>query len=185
MIAHLFQPASEYGQPGMDELHEQTVNLLSFQQLPKNVFDVQVAFNMVARYGQLSKFSLDTVSQRVLRHYRQLADGAADLSLVTVQAPTFHGHVFSIYLETDKPVAVEELSQALAGEHVVITGAEDMPSNVTASGQGDILVAISADANQKNGAWLWVATDNLRIAALTAVECAETMAASRPRGQVQ
>ena len=38
----------------MDELHEQTVNLLSFQQLPKKIFDVQVAFNMVARYGEQS-----------------------------------------------------------------------------------------------------------------------------------
>src|SRR5438132_2317498 len=31
----------------MDELHEQTVNLLSFQQLPKKIFDTQVAFNML------------------------------------------------------------------------------------------------------------------------------------------
>ena len=30
----------------MDELHEQTVNLLSFQQLPKIVFEPQVAFNL-------------------------------------------------------------------------------------------------------------------------------------------
>ena len=51
MVATVFEPASEYGQKGMDELHEQTVNLLSFQDLPKKVFDVQVAFNMVARFG--------------------------------------------------------------------------------------------------------------------------------------
>jgi len=36
-----------------------------------------------------------------------------------------------------------------------------------------------------NSAWLWIAFDNLRLAATTAVECAEAMAASRPRGQVQ
>ena len=34
-VATIFQPASEYGKRGMDELHEQTVNLLSFQQLPQ------------------------------------------------------------------------------------------------------------------------------------------------------
>jgi hypothetical protein len=33
--------------------------------------------------------------------------------------------------------------------------------------------------------WLWAATDNLRVAALTAVECAESLTASRPRGQIQ
>jgi len=31
----------------MDELHEQTINLLNFQQMPTGVFDVQVAFNMI------------------------------------------------------------------------------------------------------------------------------------------
>ena len=51
MTASVFQPASEQGQKGMDELHEQTVNLLSFQQLPKNIYDAQVAFNLVGRYG--------------------------------------------------------------------------------------------------------------------------------------
>ena len=49
-IATLFEPASEHGRRGMDELHEQTVNLLSFQQLPKGVFDTQVAFNLLDRY---------------------------------------------------------------------------------------------------------------------------------------
>src|ERR1700674_3349657 len=49
VVATVFEPASQHGQKGMDELHEQTGNLLSFQQLPKNVFDTQVAFNMVTR----------------------------------------------------------------------------------------------------------------------------------------
>jgi aspartate-semialdehyde dehydrogenase len=86
----------------------------------------------------------------------------------------------------EKPVAIADLSQALAGEHVVVSGSpEDVPTSVSAAGQGDILVALSTDANHNNGVWLWATTDNLRVAALTAVECAETMTASRPRGQIQ
>src|ERR1700685_101173 len=81
MIATVFEPASENGQKGMDELHEQTVNLLSFQELPKNVFDIQVAFNMVARYGQRSNLSLQAVSERILKHYRQIAHGATEPAL--------------------------------------------------------------------------------------------------------
>jgi aspartate-semialdehyde dehydrogenase len=170
----------------MDELHEQTVNLLSFQELPKSVFDTQVAFNMVARYGQRSNLALDAVSQRIRRHYRKIAPGAVEPALQVLQAPVFHGHAFSIYLETENPVAVADLSQALSGEHVVVSGSpEDTPTNVSAAGQEDILVSVTADANQKNGVWLWVTTDNLRLAALAAVECAETMTASRPRGQIQ
>ncbi len=186
MVATVFEPASENGQKGMDELHEQTVNLLSFQELPKNVFDIQVAFNMVPRYGQRSELALDAVSQRIRKHYRRIARGATEPSLQVLQAPVFHGHGFSVYLEMEKPVAIADLSRALAGEHVVVSGSpEDTPTNVSAAGQGDIQVAITNDANHKNGAWLWATTDNLRVAALTAVECAETMTASRPRGQIQ
>ncbi|MGA7081285.1 MAG: Asd/ArgC dimerization domain-containing protein [Terriglobales bacterium] len=185
MVATVFEPASENGQRAMDELHEQTVNLLSFQELPKNVFDIQVAFNMVAGYGPKSGLSLDAVAQRIRRHYGEIARGAANLSLQVLQAPVFHGHGFSVYLEMEKPIAVADFSQALAGEHVVMSGAEDMPTSVSAAGQGDVLVSVSPDANHKNGIWLWATTDNLRVAALSAVECAETMTASRPRGQVQ
>ncbi|MGB9490337.1 MAG: Asd/ArgC dimerization domain-containing protein [Terriglobales bacterium] len=185
MVATVIEPASEYGQKGMDELHEQTVNLLSFQELPKNIFDVQVAFNMVARYGSQSAHSLESLVQRISRHYRQVAPGAIEPALSALQAPVFHGHAFSVYVEMEKPVAVKEFSEALAGEHVVVTTAEETPHNVSAAGQGDILVAIRADATGKNGIWLWAVTDNLRVAALSAVECAETLTASRPRGQIQ
>jgi aspartate-semialdehyde dehydrogenase len=190
MVATVFEPASEIGQKGMDELHEQTVNLLSFQDLPKNVFDIQVAFNMAARYGQRSHLSLEAVSQRIRRHYRYIAPGVVEPALQVLQAPVFHGHGFSVYLELEQTVKTADLSAALAGalagEHVVVSGTpEDAPTSVSAAGQGDILVSITSDANHKNGVWLWATTDNLRVAALTAVECAETLTASRPRGQIQ
>lgn len=186
MIATVFEPASENGQRGMDELHEQTVNLLSFQEQPKNVFDIQVAFNMVARYGQRSELALEAVAERIRKHYRQISRGAVEPALQVLQAPVFHGHGFSVYMEMDKTVGIADLSQALAGEHVIVSGSpEDTPTNVSAAGQGDILVSLNSDANQNNGVWIWATTDNLRVAALTAVECAETLTASRPRGQIQ
>jgi aspartate-semialdehyde dehydrogenase len=187
VIATVFEPASEHGQKGMDELHEQTVNLLSFQQLPKNVFDVQVAFNMVARYGERSAPSLATLQARVLNHYQRMVGAHAPTpSLLLVQAPIFHGHAFAIYLELGQVADIENISRALEGEHVNLThGAEDAPTNVNAAGQNDIQVSIAADASQPNGLWLWAASDNLRVAAATAVECAETMAPTRPRGKIQ
>jgi len=187
LIATVYEPASEHGQRGMDELHQQTVNLLSFQQLPKSVFDAQIAFNMITRYGEASSPSLESIEHRVRRHFEQVA--GADLprsGLLMVQAPIFHGHAFSIYLETEAPVAVGDLAQALTGEHVTVTRlASDSPSNVNAAGQGEILVSVGRDTNNQNGYWLWAAADNLRIAALTAVETAETMFGSRPRGKIQ
>jgi aspartate-semialdehyde dehydrogenase len=187
LVTTIFEPASEHGQKGMDELHEQTVNLLSFQQLPKKIFDTQVAFNLVARYGDNSQPPLDSVEHRILRHFQRISGPDAPVpSLLLLQAPIFHGHAFAIYLELEAAVALGDFTQALAGDHVSITrGAEEAPSNVNAAGQGNILVSVSRDPNHQNGLWLWVASDNLRIAALTAVECAETIAATRPRGQIQ
>jgi aspartate-semialdehyde dehydrogenase len=186
-ITSMFEPASEHGQRGMDELHEQTVNLLSFQELPKKVFDAQVAFNMIARYGENSSPTLESVQERIANHYQRIAGSSAPVpSLTLVQAPIFHGHAFSIYLDMQQPVALGDLAQALAGDHVTIArSAEDTPNNVNAAGQASILVSLTRDPKHENGIWLWVAADNLRIAALTAVESAEAMATTRPRGKVQ
>ena len=187
-IATVFEPASEQGQKGMDELHQQTVNLLSFQALPKDVFDAQVAFNMVARYGSSSKLSLDSLEARVRRHYQKLAGAdAPQLALMALQPPVFHGHALSIFLEMERPVDSQKLSQALSGDHVTLAGSEDdsQPSNVNTAGQANIMVSLKAEPSRPHGIWLWAAADNLRVAAVTAVECAESMIATRPVGKIQ
>jgi aspartate-semialdehyde dehydrogenase len=186
-VAQVFEPASEHGQKGMDELHQQTVNLLSFQPLPKDVYDAQVAFNMVVRYGQKSQPSLDSIEGRILRHYRKISGAEAPLpSVLLLQAPIFHGYALGVFVEMAESVALSELTQALTGDHVTIPGTEDdPPSNVSTAGQAEIQLSIKRDANQANGFWLWAAADNLRIAALTAVECAESMIATRPLGKIQ
>jgi aspartate-semialdehyde dehydrogenase len=187
VIATVLEPASEHGQKGMDELHEQTVNLLSFQELPKAVFDTQIAFNLAASYGPNSTPTLQSIEQRVLKHYQRITGkDALQPSVQLVQAPIFHGHAFSLYLEMEQPVALGDLSQALAGEHVTVARqSEDSPSNVSAAGQGDVLISLARDDNHQSGVWIWAAADNLRIAAATAVECAETMTPTRPRGKIQ
>ncbi len=186
-IATSFEPASEHGQRGMDELHQQTVNLLSFQSLPKDVFDAQVAFNLLARYGQKSQHMLDSVEARILRHYGKIAGASSPApSLMVLQAPIFHGHAAAIFLEMQNPVDLASLSQALSGDHVVIPGAEeDVPSNVSSAGQAEIQVLVKPDPVQPKGVWLWATADNLRVSAITAVECAETMMATRPTGKIQ
>lgn len=185
--AVVIEPASEHGRRGMDELHEQTVNLLSFRELPKTVFDAQVAFNMIARYGEKSLPNMESVETRILRHFKKITNGATTVpSLMLLQAPCFHGHAFSVYIETEQPVSAGDLAQALTGDHVIVARqAEDSPSNVNAAGQEGILVSVRRDAERENGFWLWAAADNLRLIANTAVDCAETLMAARPKGKVQ
>jgi len=187
VVATVFEPASEHGQRGMDELHQQTVNLLSFQPLPKDVFDAQVAFNLVARYGQKSHPPLDSIEASVLRHYRAIAGtDAPQPSLMMLQAPIFHGHALAVFLEMESAPDLDEFSRLLSGDHVTIPAVgEDAPTNVSSAGQSDIQLWLKPDPVQPNGVWLWAAVDNLRISALTAVECAESMMATRPTGKIQ
>jgi hypothetical protein len=78
------------------------------------------------------------------------------------------------------------LTAALSGEHVdLLQSADESPSNVNAAGQEQVQVFARRDSQRPAGFWLWAASDNLRIASLTAVECAESMIAARPRGTVQ
>jgi aspartate-semialdehyde dehydrogenase len=187
VVATLYEPASEHGRRGMDELHEQTVNLLSFHELPKQIFDTQVAFNLVVRYGHKSPLALESVERRVLEHYKRItAEKALVPALMLVQAPIFHGHAISIYFETENLVSVGDLAQALAGEHVTVARiAEESPSTVNAAGQGDILLTVRRDGSRERGLWVWAAADNLRVAASSAIELAESMASIRPRGKIQ
>lgn len=186
-VATAFQPASEQGQKGMDELHEQTVNLLSFQQLPKNVFDVQVAFNLVSRFGENSPSKMDFISARVVSHYKKITNGRVPApSMQILQAPIFHGHAVSLNLQFERAADLSQISHALTGDSIsVIKSPEDAPSNVNAAGQSDVLVSVNPDTADSNSIWLWAAWDNLRVAALNAVEAAEGMAAARPKGKIQ
>jgi aspartate-semialdehyde dehydrogenase len=187
VVATVFEPVSEQGKRGMDELHQQTVNLLSFTALPKQVFDEQVAFNMLGRFGESSRLSLAGTEKRIARHFESLCNGRLQVpSLMLVQAPTFHAHTFSIYIQFAGEVDAANFAKALEGDHVTVIGAgEDGPSNISAAGQGSVLVSVRPDQASTKGVWIWAAADNLKISAITAVECASTLSTMRPLGKVQ
>lgn len=187
VVAVVSEPASEFGKRGMDELHDQTVNLLSFQQLPTAVFGTQVAFNVGNVYGEGIEPGIRETEGRIIDHFRRITNGRVPVpSLMLLHVPVFHGHVFSIYIELASPTDQNEVQAALSGEHVTIAHTtEEEPSNVNVAGADDIQVSVRADSQRPNGIWIWAAADNLRITATMAVNCAEEMVATRPRGQVQ
>src|SRR6266852_4829474 len=53
--------------PGNEELEAQTTQLLSFQSTGQPVFDAQVAFNLLDRYGAASREDLQSVRARIRR----------------------------------------------------------------------------------------------------------------------
>ena len=72
---------------------------------PRMCSMTQVAFNMLARYGQKSKLSLDSLEARVRRHYQKIAGAdAPQPALMVLQPPVFHGHALAIFLEMEQAV---------------------------------------------------------------------------------
>jgi aspartate-semialdehyde dehydrogenase len=190
-FATVLEPASEYGRGAMDELHQQTVSLLSFQSLPKALYDTQVAFNATPTAGPDGKIDLQGTEARVRRHYALLAAGKLPaVAIQLVHAPVFHGHTLSIGLDLERAMTVEQLRQLLAAsEHIEVADSdEDAPSNLVAAGQEQVLVRVRSaedETTATNRFWLWAAADNLKLAAINAVACALEMRRLRPQGQVQ
>ena len=135
--ATVLLPSSEFGRTAMDELHQQTVNLLNFQGLPQGVYDAQAAFNLLSGMGEEAKLSLSTVEDRIRRQYEALTGGRGPaLALQVLHAPVFHGHTFSIAVEFERPVETVALEEALSGEHIeLILEDTDSPSNLAVTGR--------------------------------------------------
>ncbi len=208
--ATLLQPASEYGHAALEELHQQTANLLSFQPLPTEVFGGQTAFTLAVSFDAAGQAALSTAADRIRRHYAKISSvPASSLALQVIQVPVFHGYALSVSVEFPHPVAAGALAKALAGSHVrIVSDATVFPGNVQAVEEQDAQVLVqpvfppsesdpvveegskSATAQdtvprETNRFWLWIVADNLKFAAQNAIACAVELNRLRPRGKVQ
>jgi aspartate-semialdehyde dehydrogenase len=183
-VVQVFAPASEHGVQGVQELQQQTVSLLSFKNLPKQVFDAQLSFSMLARYGEEAPVSLEQSELKIERHLAELlelpgeGEGAPMPSLRVVQAPVFHGYSFSVWVEFDGETDLEAIESVLPCGAIDVRGREfEPPNNVGQAGQGGISVgAIAEDRNQSGAFWVWMVVDNLRLAAENALAVAKELA---------
>jgi aspartate-semialdehyde dehydrogenase len=176
-IIHIFAPASEHGEGGVEELQQQTVSLLSFKTMPKALFDAQLAFSMLAQYGDEAPVALEEFETRLERHLATLLDlqgdgeGAPMPSLRLLQAPVFHGYSFSAWVEFENDPGLETLEGLLATGAIDVRSSEsEPPNNVGQAGQGGISVgAITPDRNRAEAYWFWIVADNLRLQAENAM----------------
>lgn len=188
LAATVLQPASELGSRGLDELHQQTVNLLSFKDIPQEVFDAQTAFNVLADLGEDAPLRLPQIADTITTHFLALSNSELpELALQLLQVPVFHGYTSSIFLEFDQPVSSPAIAKALAGGRIEVATGADLPSSLLVAGRSEIVVSVSPSdpATEATRFWLCGAADNLKIAAANAIDCALGMRSLRPQGKVQ
>lgn len=188
--ATVLQPASENGSAALDEMHQQTVNLLSFQALPTAIYDVQAGFNLLTRFGDEAKATLGSTSDLVSKQLAALLPSGTPAPILQwVQTPTFHGFGISLFVQFAQPVEVVAMERALDGEHFELINEDDAPaSNISVAGEQRIQVEVRAvppKAHQSSTFTLWLVADNLKLAAHTAVACAVELTRMRPLGKVQ
>lgn len=187
MAATVLQPASELGNAGVEEVHQQTVGLLSFKPLQKDIYDAQVAFNLVASFGSAAKANLESTAATIRWHIAILSgDRESEVAtLQLLQAPVFHGYTASVFVELSTKMDEESLrSMLLKGSSALVE--EESPSNEMAAGKGEVLLRVAAaEAQQGSAFWLWLAADNLRLSARNAAACAIELAKLRPASGVQ
>ena len=176
-----FQPVSERGDAGIQELESQTVSLLSLKPISQELYGSQVAFNLLGSYGAAPGETLAGVRTELAAAVAAYLDGRIPVPRIQlVQAPVFHGCAFTALVEcaaSCQPVDLEIELEA-AGIHMA-ESSTDAPSNISVAGESQIAVArIERDAASESAFWLWGAADNLRLAAANALSIAETLLAS-------
>ena len=179
-LAHIFEPASERGAAAIEELQQQTVSLLSFKGPPKEIFDAQLAFNLLARYGEEAPVALAESEMRIERHLATLLAHSAGVpppSLRLVQAPVFHGYSISLWAEFDSNPGEGAIEEALAGESIDVRSRGTEPPDVVGmAGQSGLAVGhVSTDRNNHQAAWLWIVADNFRLRAENALTLAQEL----------
>ncbi len=173
-VIQVFEPASERGSAGIDELQRQTVSLLSFKSMPKEIFDNQLSFSLLARLGEQAPVKLEDVEARIERHLASLlatkSSHAPMPSIRLIQAPVFHGYSSSLWIELEQNPGIAAIEQILSDRFIEVRSRDtEPPNNVGVAGQNEITIgAISIDNNQPNALWMWMALDNLRLTAQNA-----------------
>ncbi|MGH9467295.1 MAG: Asd/ArgC dimerization domain-containing protein [Terriglobales bacterium] len=167
-VATVFEPVSQRGWAGVQELQQQSLRLLSMQSLPQETFDAQVAFNLRARLGEKAQPSLGSVRRRIAAEVAALGAPVAP-ALSVFQAPVFHASMVSLYVRFAGAVALEAVLGVLTSPW--LTPSAEYPDMVTTAGTDTIPLG-PVRRDETGGYWLLAGVDNLRRTAFSAADAA-------------
>ena len=172
-----FQPVSEAGRGGIEELESQTSQLLSFQNVGKPIFDTQVAFTLLDRFGSASSQKLATVRERMRAETKAVLDNHVLMPAMHLfHAPVFYGTTFAACADLDSSAHLQMIAKACQHAGFTVLDEAEGPSNVSAAGETVIqLAAPDRDTSRPGSWWFWGAADNVRLPAANAVKLAEKL----------
>ncbi len=174
-----YQAASGAGQAAMDELVEQYRQVLSGEEPTVSKFAYQLAFNVIPQIDVFQENGYTKEEMKMYHETKKIMHSDIETSATCVRVPSLRSHSESIWIETERPISVEEARQAVEqGEGLVLVDnpeKKEYPMPLFIAGKDPVYVGrIRKDIANPNGLTFWLVSDQIRKgAALNAVQIAE------------
>jgi aspartate-semialdehyde dehydrogenase len=176
-----YQAVSGTGKEAIDELAQQTAQLLNGKPIERQVYPKQIAFNVLPHIDDFMDNGYTKEEMKMVWETRKImGDEHIRVNPTTVRVPVFYGHAEAVHIETRDKISAQG-ARKLLSEAPGVSLLDDhkdggYPTPVTeASGQDAVFVGrIREDISHPRGLNLWVVSDNVRKgAALNSIQIAE------------
>lgn len=181
VVVATYQAVSGAGRVAMDELFSQTRGIFVNDEVTKEVFRKQIAFNVIPQIDSFMEDGTTKEEWKMVVETKKILDPKIKVSATCVRVPVFIGHSEAVHVEFEKPISAAEARAALKkapGVTVIDHQHEEgFVTPVECAGEDNTFVSrIREDISVENGLSMWVVADNLRKgAALNAVQIAELL----------
>ncbi len=190
-IAHIrrvhvatYQSASGAGAQAMVELEQQHASIAKGKEPVVEKFAHQLAFNVIPHIDLFTDNGYTKEEMKMYNETRKIMHSDIAVSATCVRVPVMRAHSESIWIETDRPVSVEEAREAFAAaEGVVVVdnpSQKEYPMPLFVAGSEPVYVGrIRKDLTNECGLSFWCVADQIKKgAALNAVQIAEWLIAN-------
>ena len=174
-----YQSASGAGAAAMAELQQQYQELVENKPVTVKKFPHQLAYNVIPQIDVFTDNGYTKEEMKMFNETRKIMHSDVKCSAMCVRVSSLRAHSESVWIETERPISVEEAQKAIAaGQGVTL---EDDPSNLVypmpleTAGKDDVYIGrVRKDLADENGLTFWLSGDQIRKgAALNAVQIAE------------
>jgi aspartate-semialdehyde dehydrogenase len=179
-----YQAASGAGAQGIAELEGQIREIANGEQATVSKFPYQLAMNIIPHIDVFLDNDYTKEEMKMNWETKKIMHTDAEVSATCVRIPVARAHSEAIWIETEKPLSVEQVKEAFEnfeGLTVIDNPAEKQyPMPLFVSGKDDVYVGrIRKDITDPNGITFWCVGDQIKKgAALNAVQIAEWLIAN-------
>ena len=174
-----YQSASGAGAAAMAELQQQYKELVNNEPVTVKKFPHQLAYNVIPQIDVFTDNGYTKEEMKMFNETRKIMHTDVRCSATCVRVSSLRSHSESVWIETERPISVEEAQKAIAaapGCSLVDDPANLIyPMPLDTAGKDDVFVGrVRKDLAEDCGLTLWLSGDQIRKgAALNAVQIAE------------